>query len=64
VWFQRGSESEAAIKLCESKGINPIYGYCILMFSEPVSFIHRMHRGILKLIKQYPKKIGGSDESR
>ncbi|MGA9117525.1 MAG: CoA-binding protein [Bacteroidota bacterium] len=44
VWMQQGSESDAAIAFCCSQGMNVVHGRCILMFSEPTGFIHRLHR--------------------
>lgn len=55
VWLQQGAESDAAIKFCKDNGMNVVYGECILMFAEPVGFLHKMHRGVWKLLGKYPK---------
>jgi predicted CoA-binding protein len=55
IWMQQGSESEQAIKYCEDHGLSVVHGECILMFAEPVAFLHRLHRGIWKLLGKYPK---------
>lgn len=47
-WMQQGSESDEAIKFGEDNGMNVIHGYCLLMFLEPSSFIHRLHKTIMK----------------
>ena len=54
IWLQQGSESKAAIQLCEEKGISVIYGECVLMFAEPVKSIHAFHRWIWKLFGKLP----------
>jgi hypothetical protein len=55
IWLQQGSESKQAIEFCKDKGINLIYGQCILMFAEPTAFFHRVHRGINKFFGRLPK---------
>jgi predicted CoA-binding protein len=54
VWIQEGSESPAAIKLCEEHDIALIHGECILMFAEPVKSFHAFHRWIWKLFGKLP----------
>lgn len=55
IWFQSGSVSEEAIKLCEENNINYIPDECIIMYTEPVKGLHSFHRFIVKLIGKYPK---------
>ncbi|MDP2946959.1 MAG: CoA-binding protein [Nanoarchaeota archaeon] len=55
IWIQQGAESDEAIHFCKENNINVIHGECILMFSEPTAFFHRLHRGIWKLIGKFPK---------
>jgi len=55
VWLQQGAESQAAIRLAESKGMSVIAGECILMFAEPAGFGHRAHRWIKGLFGGLPK---------
>ena len=54
IWIQPGAESEGAIQFCEEQGINAIYGYCILMFLEPVAWVHRIHRWFLQVFHKLP----------
>jgi hypothetical protein len=54
VWIQQRSESEKAIAFCEDNGINLIHGECILMFSEPVPFIHKIHKWINGIAGRLP----------
>jgi uncharacterized protein len=39
-----GSVSEEAVALCRDNGVQVVAGACPLMFLEPVSWFHRMHR--------------------
>jgi predicted CoA-binding protein len=55
VWMQQGSESETAIQFCKEEGINMVAGECILMFAEPVGFMHKLHGWIWKFLGKYPK---------
>jgi predicted CoA-binding protein len=56
IWMQQGSESEAAIRYCQDKGMTVIDGECILMFAEPAAFYHRFHRWVWKLLGKLPKE--------
>ena len=55
LWLQQGSESTAALQLCEEHGINVIHGECILMFAKPVGFGHNLHRWVWGLLGKLPK---------
>ncbi|PKL38211.1 MAG: CoA-binding protein [Spirochaetae bacterium HGW-Spirochaetae-1] len=44
VWMQNGAASEEAVAICMSKGIDVIYGRCILMHARPVRSYHLLHR--------------------
>ena len=44
VWVQQGADSEEAVKLGDEKGLDLVNGECIMMFAEPVGFLHRIHR--------------------
>jgi predicted CoA-binding protein len=55
IWIQEGSETEAAIRLCQENGVSLIHGECILMFAEPVRSFHAFHRWIWKLLGKLPK---------
>jgi predicted CoA-binding protein len=54
IWMQHGSRSREAIRFCEDRGIRVIHGECILMFAEPVSSIHRVHRWLRALFRKLP----------
>ena len=55
VWIQKGAESETSIQFCNEQGIDVIYGYCILLFAEPISFFHGIHRWFADLFHTLPK---------
>lgn len=41
-----GAVSAASLAACERHGIAPVAGACPLMFLEPVTAVHRIHRSI------------------
>ena len=41
-----GAVSEASLAACERHGIVPVAGACPLMFLEPVTAVHRIHRSV------------------
>jgi predicted CoA-binding protein len=55
LWMQPGSESDRAIDEAEINGITVITGQCLLMFLEPVSSGHALHRWVNKFVGAYPK---------
>lgn len=55
VWMQQGSQSPEAIRFCEERGMSVVRGECILMFADPVVSIHRVHRGLWRLLGKLPK---------
>jgi len=55
VWMQQGAESQDAIRFCEEQGMQVVHGECILMFAEPVAFMHRIHRGLWRLFGKLPR---------
>jgi uncharacterized protein len=55
IWFQQQASSEAALRACASLGIEAIHDRCIMMFVPGNAFPHRVHRGILKLLRRLPK---------
>lgn len=55
VWMQSGSVSDAAVKFCEQKGMDVIHNQCIIMFTEPIGFIHKFHKWIWKTTGQISK---------
>jgi uncharacterized protein len=55
IWLQQGAQSDEAIDYARSRNVNIIHRECILMFADPVTSIHKFHRGINKLFGIYPK---------
>jgi predicted CoA-binding protein len=55
VWLQPGAESHEAIRYAEEHGMNLVHHECVLMFIEPVTSIHALHRWMKKLIGTYPQ---------
>ncbi|MHB8078473.1 MAG: CoA-binding protein [Candidatus Krumholzibacteriia bacterium] len=55
IWMQRGAESPAALAFCAEHGLTAIHGECILMFAEPAGRIHRLHRGLRRLLGRMPQ---------
>jgi len=63
VWMQQGSESSGAVRYCEEQGMSVVYGKCILMFTEPVTSFHKIHRWVWKITGKLPKQatvVGGT----
>ncbi|MGB2867578.1 MAG: CoA-binding protein [Bacteroidota bacterium] len=63
VWMQQGSESSGAVRYCGEKGMSVVYGKCILMFTEPVTSYHKLHRWVWKITGKLPRQTtvaGGS----
>jgi uncharacterized protein len=54
VWMQQASDSPAAIRFCQENGIEVVHGACILMFAEPLTFLHRLHHWICGLLGKLP----------
>jgi len=55
VWIQNGARTPAAEAVCQEKGLSAVSGKCIMMFAEPVSSIHSMHRWFAGVFGQLPK---------
>ena len=55
VWLQQGAQSEAAVAFCLQNGMQVVSGKCIMMFAEPVSSVHGVHRWFAKVFGQLPK---------
>jgi uncharacterized protein len=55
IWMQQGAESPAAIENCKQNNISLVDGECVMMFAEPLGFIHNLHRFIWKIVGKYPK---------
>ena len=54
IWIQQRSESEKALKMCTENNIDVISGECILMFTEPITVIHNIHKWINKVTGRLP----------
>ncbi len=54
-WIQQGAESADAINFCKEKNLRAVTGHCILMFAEPVGYLHRIHRFFKGLFGGLPK---------
>lgn len=54
IWLQQGAESQPAIQYCQEKGLQAVYGECILMFAKPVKFPHSAHRWVWGLLGKLP----------
>lgn len=55
VWMQLGSVSQDAIQYCKDNGIDVIDNQCVIMFTEPIGFIHKFHKWIAKTTGQISK---------
>lgn len=55
VWVQLGAASPAAEAVCGEKGLSAVSGKCIMMFAEPVTSIHGVHRWFSKVFGQLPR---------
>lgn len=55
VWMQQGAQSEAAVAFCHEHGMRVVANECILMFAQPMGFVHRVHRWIAGAIGQLPR---------
>lgn len=55
VWLQQGSQSNEAVKLCEENNIDCVSNECIIMFTEPLGFMHGTHKLIWKVMGKLPK---------
>ena len=53
VWLQQGAASPALVEQAERLGLKLVNGKCILMYLEPVTSIHRLHRGLARLFRTY-----------
>jgi predicted CoA-binding protein len=54
VWMQPGSDSDEAAEFGSVSGMNVIRGQCVLMFLEPVTSIHSVHRWMKRVVRMYP----------
>ena len=55
IWMQFGSVSPEAVKYCEENGMDVIQNQCVIMFTEPIGMIHKLHKWIWKATGQISK---------
>jgi uncharacterized protein len=55
IWIQQGAQGAAAAAACQEKGLSAVSGKCIMMFAEPVSSIHGVHRWFAKVFGGLPR---------
>jgi uncharacterized protein len=49
LWFQQGKDFSAAISKAQSKGLRTVSRKCILMYAQPVTGGHAIHRFFVRL---------------
>jgi uncharacterized protein len=54
VWLQQGAQSKEAVAACTELGLSAVTGKCIMMFAEPVTSLHSVHRWFAKVFGQVP----------
>jgi len=55
VWLQQGSQSDEAVKFCGDNNIHCVSNECIIMFTEPLGFMHRTHKWIWGIAGKLPR---------
>lgn len=55
VWLQQGSQSDEAVEFCEHNNMDCISNECIIMFTEPLGFMHRTHKWIWNALGKLPQ---------
>ena len=53
IWLQQGANGVETSKVSQELGVNPIIGKCLLMYAEPVTSFHTVHRFFAKLFGAY-----------
>ncbi len=53
VWLQQGSESPEVLQRASELGLHVVSGKCVLMYAEPVTSFHTVHRFFAKLFGAY-----------
>jgi len=57
IWIQQKSETPEAVRIIEKAHIPLIYNRCLMMFAEPVTGGHNIHRFFVKVFGTYPKLV-------
>ncbi|MCX6282498.1 MAG: CoA-binding protein [Bacteroidetes bacterium] len=55
IWIQQMSETREALDYLNDKQVSLVAKQCILMWTEPVSSIHKFHRNIKRFFGALPK---------
>jgi predicted CoA-binding protein len=55
IWIQQGAQSEAAVRFCADNKLPAVTKECIMMYLEPVTSIHALHRWVKKLFGGLPE---------
>jgi uncharacterized protein len=55
VWVQQMSETPATLQIAADSKVQLISKKCIFMFADPVSGIHKFHRGVMGFFGRLPK---------
>ena len=55
IWLQQGSQSDEALEFCEYNNIDCVSNECIIMFTEPLGFMHRTHKWIWNVMGKLPQ---------
>jgi uncharacterized protein len=53
IWLQQGANGVETSKVSQELGVNPITGKCLLMYAEPVTSFHTVHRFFAKIFGAY-----------
>ncbi len=53
LWFQLGKDYSELVRKAEEKGIKTVSRKCILMYAQPVTGIHKFHRGLAKFFGRF-----------
>jgi predicted CoA-binding protein len=49
IWFQQGKNYSALVRKAQEKGIQAVSRKCILLYAQPVTGVHKFHRGLAKI---------------
>ncbi|HVP06259.1 MAG TPA: CoA-binding protein [Candidatus Acidoferrum sp.] len=53
LWFQLGNDYSSLVRKAQENGIKTVSRKCILMYAQPVSGIHKFHRGLAKFFGRF-----------
>lgn len=49
IWIQQGAETPELLTLAKELNVRPVFGKCILMYAQPVTSLHSVHRWFANL---------------